>query len=133
MRTVPSAASRIATAIASMRAEDSRTRRTMLRYVTRTKRSIPPADRPPALSNMRDAFPHQHGCDGEGARYTAHTTSIDDEGEGGMIGMRIMMIGVGVLLCTQASIAGAAQPTLAGQVIEGCKKELETHCKGVTP
>ena len=47
--------------------------------------------------------------------------------------MRRVMMGVGLLLCTQASIAGAAQPTLAGEVVEGCKTELATHCKGVTP
>ena len=47
--------------------------------------------------------------------------------------MRRVMMGVGLLLCTQAAIAGAAQPTLAGEVVQGCKTELETHCKGVTP
>src|SRR5438105_1140740 len=75
---------------------------------------------------------HRDGCDGERARYTAHPRRSMTKGEGGMIGMRRMMIGVGLLLCTQASMAAAAQSTLAGQVAEGCKKDLETHCKGVT-
>jgi hypothetical protein len=47
--------------------------------------------------------------------------------------MRRTMIAVGLFLCMQASGAGAAQPTLAQQVVEGCKMELESYCKGVTP
>ena len=46
--------------------------------------------------------------------------------------MRRTMIAVGLFLGMQASGAGAAQPTLAQQVVEGCKAELESYCKGVT-
>ena len=46
--------------------------------------------------------------------------------------MRRTMIALGLFLGMQASGAGAAQPTLAQQVVEGCKTELESYCKGVT-
>jgi len=46
--------------------------------------------------------------------------------------MRRTMIAVGLFLGIQASGVGAAQPTLAQQVVAGCGTELESYCKGVT-
>jgi hypothetical protein len=47
----------------------------------------------------------------------------------------LMMLGAGVALCALGSLAGAAghQGSLTDQVKEGCKAELESHCKDVTP
>ncbi len=49
--------------------------------------------------------------------------------------MRIRgMVGAGFLLCTLASVAGAAGGgSLADQVKDGCKAELDSYCKQVTP
>jgi len=47
--------------------------------------------------------------------------------------MRRMTIAIGLVLGMCASGAGAAQPTLAQQVADGCKTDLEAHCKDVTP
>ena len=45
-----------------------------------------------------------------------------------------MMLGAGLALCALGSVAGAAgEGSLVDQVKEGCKAELESHCKGVTP
>lgn len=44
------------------------------------------------------------------------------------------MICAGLALCAVGSVAGAAGGTsLTEQVKEGCKAELESHCKDVTP
>jgi hypothetical protein len=43
------------------------------------------------------------------------------------------IVGMLVGVCGVGSVGRAAQPTLATQVVEGCKTELETYCKGVTP
>ena len=46
----------------------------------------------------------------------------------------LMMLGAGLALCALGSVAGAAgEHPLADQVKEGCKAELESHCKDVTP
>jgi hypothetical protein len=42
-------------------------------------------------------------------------------------------IGIGIALCTLGSVAGAGQGSLADEVKNGCKAELESHCKTVTP
>jgi len=48
--------------------------------------------------------------------------------------MRLLMVlGIGLVLCGSGSVAGAAQGSLAAQVKEGCKAELDSHCKDVTP
>jgi len=49
--------------------------------------------------------------------------------------MRLLLIlGVGLMLCARSSVAAAAsEMSLTDQVKEGCKAELDTHCKGVTP
>ena len=49
--------------------------------------------------------------------------------------MRLLtVLGVGFAVCMLGTLAGAAgQGSLADQVKEGCKAELESHCKGVTP
>lgn len=44
----------------------------------------------------------------------------------------VVMAGV-LALCAAAGVAAAAQGSLTDQVKEGCKAELETHCKDVTP
>src|SRR5262249_49690865 len=45
-----------------------------------------------------------------------------------------VMLGVGLAVCTLGSVAGAAgERSLVDQVKEGCKAELESHCKDVTP
>ena len=47
--------------------------------------------------------------------------------------MRLLVI-VGLALCSLGSIAGAAgERSLTDRVKDGCKAELESHCKGVTP
>jgi len=43
------------------------------------------------------------------------------------------MVGVVLGMCGFTSLAGAAQPSLANQVKDGCKTELESFCKDVTP
>jgi len=46
----------------------------------------------------------------------------------------LMMLGAGLALCALGSVAGAAgQTSLTEQVKEGCKAELESYCKDVTP
>ena len=45
----------------------------------------------------------------------------------------IAMVGVTLTMCGFTSFAGAAQPSLAAQVKEGCKTELGSFCKDVTP
>jgi hypothetical protein len=45
----------------------------------------------------------------------------------------IAIIGVGFSVCALGSVAGAAQGPLADQVKQGCKAELESYCKDVTP
>jgi hypothetical protein len=40
---------------------------------------------------------------------------------------------LGLAVCALASVCGAAQGSLADQVKEGCKAELESYCKAVTP
>src|SRR5206468_9352632 len=52
-----------------------------------------------------------------------------------VVRMRLVMIlGAGLALCALGSVAGeAAQRSLTDQVKEGCKAELESHCKDVTP
>jgi hypothetical protein len=45
----------------------------------------------------------------------------------------IASVGVGLTMCALASVAGAAQPSLKDQVKDGCKTELESYCKQVTP
>src|SRR5262249_59006537 len=46
----------------------------------------------------------------------------------------LMMLGAGLALCALGSVARAAgDHSLTDQVKEGCKAELESHCKGVTP
>ena len=48
--------------------------------------------------------------------------------------MRLLAgMGIGVLVCALGSTARAAEPSLVDQVKEGCKAELTTHCKEVTP
>jgi len=45
-----------------------------------------------------------------------------------------VMLGVGLAACALGSVAGAAgERSLVDQVKEGCKAELESHCKDVTP
>jgi hypothetical protein len=43
------------------------------------------------------------------------------------------VVGFGLMMCSVTSLAGAAQPSLADQVKEGCKTELGSFCKDVTP
>ena len=46
----------------------------------------------------------------------------------------VLILGVGLMLCVRGSAAWAAgEMSLTDQVKEGCKAELDTHCKGVTP
>ena len=46
----------------------------------------------------------------------------------------LMMLGAGLAVCALGSVAGAAgEGSLTSQVKEGCKAELESYCKGVTP
>ena len=45
----------------------------------------------------------------------------------------IAMVGVVLGMCGFTSLAGAAQPSLANQVKDGCKTELGSFCKDVTP
>jgi hypothetical protein len=46
----------------------------------------------------------------------------------------VAMVCAGVALCALGSVAGAAGGgSLGDQVKEGCKTELESHCKDVTP
>jgi hypothetical protein len=45
----------------------------------------------------------------------------------------IAIVGVGLMMCGIGSLAGAAQPSLADQVKDGCKTELGSFCKDVTP
>ena len=46
----------------------------------------------------------------------------------------LVMLGAGLALCALGSVpAAAGAPSLADQVKEGCKAELESHCKEVTP
>ena len=46
----------------------------------------------------------------------------------------LMMLGAGLTLCALGSVAGAAgQASLADQVKDGCKAELESYCKQETP
>ena len=46
----------------------------------------------------------------------------------------VMILGASLALCALGSVAGeAAQRSLTDQVKEGCKAELESHCKDVTP
>jgi hypothetical protein len=49
--------------------------------------------------------------------------------------MRILvMLGAGLALCALGSVAGAAgERSLSEQVKEGCKAELESRCRDVTP
>ncbi len=44
----------------------------------------------------------------------------------------VMMVGVATLFAV-ARMAAGAQESLTDQVKEGCKAELESHCKEVTP
>jgi len=45
-----------------------------------------------------------------------------------------VMLCAGLALCTLGSAAGAAgERSLTDQVKEGCKAELDSHCKDVTP
>ena len=46
----------------------------------------------------------------------------------------LMMLGAGIALCVLGTVpAVAGQGSLADQVKEGCKADLESHCKDVTP
>jgi hypothetical protein len=46
----------------------------------------------------------------------------------------LMMLGAGLAVCALGSVAAAAgEGSLTSQVKEGCKAELESYCKGVTP
>ena len=46
----------------------------------------------------------------------------------------LMMLGAGLAACALGSVAGAVgEGSLADQVREGCKAELESYCKQVTP
>jgi hypothetical protein len=45
----------------------------------------------------------------------------------------IAPVGVALTMCVLTSPAGAAQPSLADQVKDGCKTELGSFCKDVTP
>jgi hypothetical protein len=46
----------------------------------------------------------------------------------------LMMLGAGLAVCALGSVAGAAaENSLIDKVKEGCKAELESHCKEVTP
>jgi hypothetical protein len=46
----------------------------------------------------------------------------------------LVMLGVGLALCAFGSVAGAAgEDALGDEVKAGCKAELESYCKQVTP
>lgn len=45
----------------------------------------------------------------------------------------IAILGIGLTICTLGSLAGAGQRSLGDEVKEGCKAELDSHCKNVTP
>jgi hypothetical protein len=45
----------------------------------------------------------------------------------------IAIVAFGLTMCALASVARAAQPSLADRVKDGCKTELESYCKEVTP
>jgi len=45
----------------------------------------------------------------------------------------LVMLCASLVLCALGSNAGAAGGSLSDQVKEGCKAELESHCKDVTP
>ena len=47
---------------------------------------------------------------------------------------RLMIVCASLALCGAGSMAGAAgQKSISDQVKEGCKAELDSHCKEVTP